>query len=149
MVKGTFWTFQRIPSFPKIHEQIFIGIKEQYMYTILDDILCYGKLFGEHLDNLRTVIRRLKNYRVKLKAEKCVFFKKEIKFYIFGKIISEDGYRDSPINTEALETLQNPPKTIGDLQKLLGSSCYRRSICDFSRKAKPLYEILCVPKETI
>ena len=101
-----------------------------------------------HLDNLRTVLCQLKSYRVKLKTEKYVFFKKDLK--CLGKIISEDGCRDSFINTGALETLCNPPKTIGDLQKLLGFlGFYRQLICDFSRKVKPLLDILCVPAENI
>ena len=65
-------------------------------------------------------------------------------------MITEDGYRDSPIKTEALETLCNPSKTIGDLRKLIGFlGRYRPSICDFSRITKPLYDILCVSKENI
>ena len=35
VVKDTHWALQCTPSFPKIHEQMFIGIKGQYMYTIL------------------------------------------------------------------------------------------------------------------
>lgn len=115
----------------------------------MDNIICYGKSFHEHVDNLRTVRCQLKSYRVKLKVEKCVFFKKEIK--CLGKwLISEDGCRGSSANTGSLETLCNPPKTIGDLQKLLGFlGFYRQLICDFSRKVKPLLDILCVPAENI
>lgn len=42
---------------------------------------------------------------------------------------------ESPVNTEALETLHNPPKTIDDLQNLLGFlGYYRQSICHISPK---------------
>ena len=112
----------------------------------MEDILCYRKSFNKHLDNLWTVLHRLKSYRIKRKTEKCVFFKKEIKYLL--AVISEDGWKDSPINTEALETLRNLPKYIGNLGKRLGFlGYYRQSICDFSRKRKPLYDVLCVPKE--
>ena len=60
------------------------------------------------MDYLRTVLCHLKSYRVKLKAEKCVFFKKDIT--CLGKIVSEDGCSDTSINTYALEI--HPPKTI-------------------------------------
>ena len=59
------------------------------------------------MDYLRTVLCQLKSYRVKLKAEKSVFFQE--RFKCLGKIISEDGCRDTSINTGALET--HPPKT--------------------------------------
>ena len=75
------------------------GLRDSTSIPYLDNILCYGKSFDKHLDNLRTVLCRLKSYGVKLKAEKCTFFKKHIKY--LGKIISEDGYRDSPINPES------------------------------------------------
>ena len=46
-----------------------------------------GKTFGKHLENLRTVFRRLRQFGVKLEVEKCILFKPEIKY--LGKIISE------------------------------------------------------------
>ena len=78
--------------------------------TYLDDILCYGKTFDEHLENLRTVFCRLRQFGVKLKAEKCLLFKPEIKYV--GKIISEKGYKDNPINTEAIKKLCEPPTLV-------------------------------------
>ena len=45
VAKDTFWTFQFIPSFPKIHEQMFIRIKGQYMYTILRGHSLFRKIF--------------------------------------------------------------------------------------------------------
>lgn len=139
-------TFQRTSRFPKVYERMFIGIKGQYESPYLDDILCYRKSFDEHLVNLRTVLRRLKSYGIKRKTEKWVFFKKEIEYLV--KIICEDGYKTSPVNTEALETLRNPPKNIGDLGKRMRFlGYYRQSICDFSRKGKPLHDFLYVPKE--
>lgn len=77
---------------------------------------------------------------------KNVFFLKKRKYLV--KIISDDGYKDSLVNTKALETLRNPPKNIGDLEKRMGFlGYYRQSISDFSSKGNPLHDILCVPKE--
>ena len=42
-------------------------------------ILCYGITFDEHLKNLRIVIHILRQFEVKLKAEKCILFKPEIR----------------------------------------------------------------------
>ena len=146
VVKDTFRIFQRTSRFPTVYERMFIGIKGQYTSPYLDDILCYRKSFGERLHSLRTVLRRLKSYGIKRKTEKWVFFKKGIEYLV--KIISEDWYKDSLVNTKALETLSNPPKNIGDLGKRMGFlGYYRQSICDFSRKGKPLHDILCVPKQ--
>ena len=64
--------------------QIFMNeslatLKDSNCIPYLSDILCYGKMFDKHLENLRRVLWRLKNLVVKLKAEKCVFFRKERK----------------------------------------------------------------------
>ena len=75
-------------------------------------------------------------------------FQREIKY--LGKIISEKGYKDDPINTKAIEKLRESPKTVGDLRKLLGFlGYYRQSIENFSRKAKPIYDILSLPPENV
>ena len=80
---------------------------------------------------MRTVFRRLRQFGVKLKTKKCILFKPEIKY--LGKIISKKGYKDDPINKEAIERLHEPPKTVGDLKKLLGFwGYYRQSIEKFS-----------------
>ena len=75
----------------------------------LDHIFYYGETFKDHLSSLNL----LKQFGVKLKAEKCVFFKTEIKY--LGKITSEKDYKDDPINTEATEKLREFPETMGRL----------------------------------
>ena len=36
----------------------------------LDDILCYDKLFREHLESLPNILKRLRQFGVKLREEK-------------------------------------------------------------------------------
>ena len=114
-----------------------VSLRDVICIPCLDNVLCYGKTFDEHLENLRVVLRRLKQYRIKLRAEKHVFLKQEVKY--LGKIILEKGYRDDPSKVEAITKLKQNPLNIGELRKLLGFlNYYCSSICDFSRKAKPL-----------
>ena len=87
------------------------------------------------------MLRRLKKFSVKFEAQKCDFFRKEIKY--LGKVIGENRYWDSTINTEALE---NPKRTAGNLTESLGFLGYfRKTIWDLSIRTEPLYNILCVP----
>ena len=53
-----------------------------------------------------------------------------------------------PKSMEAVRVLKNSnPKTIGDVRRLVGLlGYYRRKIPNFSRIAKPLYDLLNVPK---
>ena len=56
-----------------------------------DDILIYGQTFEEHLENVVAVLKRLKEKGIKCNAEKCHFFKREVKY--LGRLISNDGFR--------------------------------------------------------
>ena len=51
-----------------------------------DDVLVYSQSFTQHLQHVRTVLRRLRQYGVKLKARKCNLFKKEINY--LGHIVA-------------------------------------------------------------
>ena len=55
-----------------------------------------------------------------------------------GRLISEQGYRPDPENTEALDKCKIPPTNIGQLRSLIGFlGYYSTYIKDFSRKLKP------------
>ena len=86
------------PAFHRFMKECLVGLRESVCILYLHDFPCYGKTLDEHFE-------RLRNSGVKRKAEKCVFFKKEIKH--LGKAISENGYRDSTVNTETSRTLKN------------------------------------------
>ena len=75
-------------------------------------------------------------------------FKPEVKY--LEKVISEKGHKDNPINTEAIEKLCEPTKTARNLRILPGFlGYYRQSIEHFSRKAKPIYDIISFPSENV
>ena len=65
-----------------------------------------------------------------------------------GKTISEEGHWDDPIGAESIKKLKKK-SNVGGLHKLsrfIGYSC--ASIRNFSRKAKPLYDLLSTPVTT-
>ena len=66
----------------------------------LDDVLCYAKEFNDGVTDLKKVLRRLKSRGIKLRAEKCAFLRTEVRY--LGRLISADGYRMDPADTEAL-----------------------------------------------
>ena len=76
------------PAFQRYMNECLLGLRDIVCSAYLDDILCYGKTFEEHLENVRKVLKRLKSHGVKLRVDKCVFFKKEVKY--LGRIIDEE-----------------------------------------------------------
>ena len=100
--------------------------------------------FEEHVAGVRKVLRALQHHGVKLKPEKCELFRREVRYV--GRLVSADGVRIDPKDLEAVVSLKtNTPQTVGDIRRILGFLSYYRSyIQDFSRIARPLYELLQV-----
>ena len=129
-----------LPCFWRYMNQCLGYLKGTICEPYLDDILCYSQSFEEHLQHLQTVLQHLKTREIKLCADKCNFFKQEVRY--FGRFISVNGYRSDAIDTTALEKFRCPPKTIGELRSLLGFlGYYRGYVKDFSKLMKPLYNL--------
>lgn len=129
-------------AFQRSMEGMVDSLRDELCIPYLDDILCFGKTFSDHVQGLRRVLRVLKDHGVKLRPAKCELFKREVRYV--GRLVSEDGVRIDPKDLEAVLSLKGQkPTTVGELRRLLGFlSYYRTFIQDFSRIAKPLYELL-------
>ena len=128
------------PCFWRYMNQCLGYLKGTICEPYLDDILCYSQSFEEHLQHLQTVLQHLKTREIKLCADKCNFFKQEVRY--FGRFISVNGYHSDAIDTTALEKFRCPPKTIGELRSLLGFlGYYQGYVKDFSKLMKPLYNL--------
>ena len=121
------------PVFQRFINQVLTGLRDKVCVAYLDDILVYGKSFEAQLHNLRLVLRKLKAHGVKLRADKCLLFREEVRY--LGRLVSKNGHRPDPADSEALEKFRTPPKTIGELRTLLGFLGYYRSyVQDFSKR---------------
>ena len=132
-------------EFQRFMEDCLEGLRDEICVPYLDDVIVFSSTFEEHIENVRTVLRRLREHGIKLKARKCKMFKKEVNY--LGRIVSAAGYRVDPSNVKAVLALKETnPKTVGDVRKLLGLlGYYRKYIQDFSRIAQPLFELLKTP----
>ena len=123
-------------------EDCLEGIRDDICIPYLDDVIVFSRTFEEHVEHVRTVIRRLRQHGVKLKAKKCKLFKREV--HCLGRIVSEQGYKMDPSNIQAVLSLrEKQPRTVGEVRQLLGLlGYYRRYIPDFARLARPLFDLL-------
>ena len=78
-----------------------------YWVTSLDDVLTHSRTFDQHVEDLEKVLVRLHENGVKLRAEKCQFAKREVRY--LGRLVSGEGYRPDPEDTKALEKFRVPP----------------------------------------
>lgn len=133
-------------AFQRHMEGCLGDLRDEICVPYLDDVLVFSRSFDQHVHNVQQVLRRQRACGIKLRAEKCEFFKSQVTYV--GRVISADGYRMNPKEVEAVKALTfQTPATVREVRKLLGFlSYYRAYIQDFSRTAKPLYELLAKPK---
>ena len=128
-------------GFQRFINNCLCQLRDKVCTAYLDDILVYSKTFEEHIENVKKVLQCLRKKGVKLNPGKCNLFQKEIRY--LGRLVSEKGYRPDPQDIEALDKCKVPPKNIGDLRSVIGLlGYYRIYIKDFSRKLKPIYDLL-------
>lgn len=129
-------------AFQRSMEGMLDTLRDECCIPYLDDVLCFSRSFEEHVEVIRKVLQALQQHGAKLKPEKCELFRNEVRYV--GRLVSEEGVKIDPKDLEAVQALKSKtPKTVGDIRQLLGFlSYYRTYVQDFSRVAKPLYDLL-------
>ena len=102
----------------------------------LDNIIVFSDSPSEHLCRLRGVFAKLDTAGLKLKPNKCEFFKTRITY--LGHIVSSKGIKTDPKKVEAVKNW-TVPKSVKDVRSFLGfTNYYRRFIRGYAKVAKPL-----------
>jgi hypothetical protein len=127
-------------TFQRLMDIVLAGLKWQCCLVYIDDIVIYSSNFEQHLIDLRNVFLALREANLTLKASKCCFCRKEMKY--LGHIVTQDGIKPDPALIKAVAHFPQP-KTIKDVQSFLGlSGYYRRFIRNYSKIAEPLLKQL-------
>ncbi|KAL0195822.1 hypothetical protein M9458_009394, partial [Cirrhinus mrigala] len=112
----------------------------KYVIAYIDDILVYSKSKEEHVNHVRTVLSRLLQNQLYVKAEKCEFHVHQTTF--LGYHISHQGVKMDSSKIQAV-TEWPQPTTVKELQRFLGfAKFYRRFIRNYSMVAAPLTSLL-------
>ena len=138
------FVFPRAWNTPTFYGEL-LGRLERLCVPYLDDIIIFTATFKDPIENIRKVFRRLKEHGVKLKPRKCKLFKREVTF--LGRIVSEEGYKLNPSSVKPFLALRDsPPKTVSEVRRLTSFlNYYRRYVKNFSRTAKPIYDLVKTP----
>ena len=105
----------------------------------LDDIIIFSKTEEEHLQHLEEIFEWLRKAGLKLKLQKCSFFKKHIQY--LGHLISDEGIQPLPEKLESLAKMP-VPQNAKQVKQFLGLvGYYRKFVPCFSDIARPLTQL--------
>ena len=127
-------------TFQRLMESCLGDLNLNWCIIYLDDVVVYASSVKEHLVRLEAVFQKLKTAGLKLKPSKCELFKKSISY--LGHVVSEEGVHTDPKKIAAVKTWARPT-TVHTVRKFLGFvNYYRKFIKDYSKIAKPLYNLI-------
>ena len=141
------YEFNRMPfgltnapaTFQRLMNKILKPALYNYALVYLDDIIVFSKTIDEHIGHLEDVFKLLANAGLRLKLDKCDFFKNEIEY--LGHVVSREGVAP---NKQKLKAIFNypEPKNVKELSSFIGlASYYRKFIRLFAEKAHPLTKL--------
>ena len=99
----------------------------------------FSKSYNEHLDHMRRVFIKCRNFGISLNPKKSLFGLEEGK--IPGHIISKEGIRIDPYRIEAIRNISHSRK-IRELQAFLGkTNFFRRFIPNIAELIRNLNKV--------
>ena len=141
------WAFTRLPQGLKISPQIWAKAADRILKPVqdiaswyVDDIFVGSNTFGKHLKDVEKVLHQLLKSGLKIRFEKCLFFRIKVKW--LGHILSQKGIQPDPEGIQAIRNLK-PPKDVKQMRSVLGTMVYFKDfIHKFSDLTAPLYKLL-------
>lgn len=125
--------------FQALVNDVLRDMLRKYLFVYIDDILIFSETEEEHVQHVRSVLRRLLENSLFVKAEKCEFHKDSVSF--LGFIVRQGELLPDPAKIQAVAEWPTP-STRKQLQRFLGfANFYRRFVRDYSKVAAPLTEL--------
>ena len=76
-------------TFQRAMEIALAGLTFETCLCYLDDVIVFGRDLEEHNSRLRMVLKRFREFNLKVKLSKCVFAAKQVCY--LGHVISQQG----------------------------------------------------------
>ena len=125
-------------AFQRLLDFVVRNISNVYVY--IDDVVIATTDFKSHIEALKTVFDRFRQYNLKCRPKKVQIATNEINYLGFN-LTQKHGIRPGEAKIKAIQDWQ-PPKTIKEIRQFLGlCSFFRRSIQGFSDLAQPLTKL--------
>lgn len=124
--------------FQRAMDQILSDLPGVQCY--LDDLLITGPDEQTHLRNLDATLKRLEDYGLKVRKDKCEFFQQAVEY--LGHVIDRTGLHKAPSKVKAIVEAPSPIN-VSQLRSFLGLlTYYARFVPNLANRLKPLHELL-------
>lgn len=127
-------------TFQRLMDEFLLGLDERAVQAYMDDIIVFSASREEHQTHLERVLRRLKEFKLRVSAEKSSFFRSEVKF--MGHIVSAQGIRPNREKVVAIQNISIPTNQ-KEVRSFLGVvNYYRRFLGNMAGHIEPLNRLL-------
>ena len=127
-------------TFQQLMESCLGDMHLKWVIIYLDDIIIFSKFPKEHIQRLRGVFQNLHEAGLKLKPQKCKFFKTRISY--LGHIVTRDGIECDPKKIEAIRNWKRLI-TVHNVRSFLDfTNYYRGFIHKYAQMANPLNRLI-------
>ena len=124
-------------TFSRVINLVLRGLNWDVALAFLDDVVVLGTSFDDHIKNLKLVLERFRDYKLKLKRKKCSLFQRRVEF--LGREVDENGLHLKDDHVKAVANWATPTCT-KEVEQFLGLVNYHRIFLkNYAKTVGPLY----------
>jgi hypothetical protein len=132
-------------TFSRLTKRVLEGQFGHNIFTYVDDIVVISKNKEDHLTDLAETFANMRDARLRLNPEKCVFGVRQEK--ILGYLVLHRGIEANPTKIQAIINM-TPPQSTRDVQRLTGRlAALNRFISKSAERSLPFLKTLCGAKD--
>ncbi|CAL8085376.1 unnamed protein product [Orchesella dallaii] len=126
--------------FQRFMNKVLGHARGKFAEAYLDDILIISFSWTDHLEHIKYIFQRFREFNITINFDKCSFGETNVKY--LGFLITPDGVATDPEKTTAISHYPHL-KNWKDVKKFLGAvGWYRHYVPNFADKAEPLSRLL-------
>jgi hypothetical protein len=127
-------------TFSRLTKSVLESQVGRNIFTYVDDIVIASRNKEDHLDDLTDTFANMRDARLRLNPEKCVFGVRQGK--ILGYLVSHRGIEANPTKIQAIINM-TPPQSTRDVQRLTGRlATLNRFISKSAERSLPFLKTL-------
>ena len=113
-------------TFQRAMEIALAGLTFETCFCYLDDVIVFGRDLEEHNSRLRMILKRFREFHLKVKLFKCVFAAKQVCY--LGHVISQQGIAPDPAKIDAIKNIL-PPSDLKQLRSFFWPNWLLPPVC--------------------